>query len=152
MPMVTPFLWFDTQAEEAMHFYVSLFDDGRVIEVSRQGADGPVQLVRFEVGGQEFMGLNGGPMYPFSQATSFYVNCETQAEIDRLWERLLEGGTPTACGWINDRFGVTWQIIPSVLGALLGDPDPERAGRALQAMLGMQKLDIAALVAARDGR
>lgn len=152
MPKVTPFLWFDGQAEEAMQFYVSLFDDAKVIHVTRQGDDGPMQWVNFEVGGQEFMGLNGGPQYKFSPATSFFVSCDTQAEIDRLWDRLADGGTPNQCGWIDDRFGVTWQVVPASLGTLLGDPDPERASRVMQAMLGMVKMDIAGLEAARDGR
>lgn len=152
MSKITPFLWFDGQAEEAMIFYVSLFDDAKVIDIMRQGEGGPAFSVKFELAGQEFMALNGGPQYKFSPATSFLVSCETQDEIDRLWERLSDGGAPNQCGWVDDRFGLTWQIVPSVLGQLLGDPDPERAGRVMQAMLAMTKMDISALQAARDGR
>lgn len=151
MPTITPFLWFDTQAEEAMNFYVSIFDRSRVVRVDR--AQGKVLSVEFELEGRRFLGLNAGPHHKFNEAVSFFVSCRTQAEIDALWEKLLEGGgRPDQCGWLKDRFGLSWQIIPAVLRDLLGDPDPGRGQRAMQAMLGMQKLDIAALEAARDGK
>ena len=152
MQKVTPFLWFDGKAEEAMNFYISLFDDAKVIHVTRQGESGPVSWVNFELAGQEFMGLNGGPNYHFTEATSFFVNCESQEEVDRLWASLTsDGGEPGQCGWLKDRYGLSWQIIPSRLGELLGDPDPERAGRVMQAMLGMTKIEIAGLEAAHAG-
>jgi predicted 3-demethylubiquinone-9 3-methyltransferase (glyoxalase superfamily) len=151
MPTITPFLWFDTQAEEAMSFYVSIFDRSRVVGVDR--AQGKVLSVEFELEGQRFLGLNAGPHHRFNEAVSFFVACETQAEIDALWARLLEGGgRPDQCGWLKDRYGLSWQVIPSALRGLLSDPDPARAQRAMRAMLGMQKLDIAALRAAADGR
>ena len=152
MQKITPFLWFDGKAEEAMNYYVSLFDDGKVLHVTRQGEGGPVSWVNFELAGQEFMGLNGGPNYRFTEATSFFVNCESQEEVDRLWASLTsEGGEPTQCGWLKDRYGLSWQIIPNRLGELLSDPDPERSGRVMQAMLGMTKIDIAGLEAAHAG-
>jgi predicted 3-demethylubiquinone-9 3-methyltransferase (glyoxalase superfamily) len=152
MQKITPFLWFDGKAEEAMNYYVSLFDDGKVLHVTRQGEGGPVSWVNFELAGQEFMGLNGGPNYQFTEATSFFVNCESQEDVDRLWVSLTsEGGEPSQCGWLKDRYGLSWQIIPNRLGELLGDPDPERSGRVMQAMLGMTKIDIAGLEAAHAG-
>lgn len=152
MQKVTPFLWFDNNAEEAMNLYVSLFDDARVIHVTRDGADGPVRWVNFVLGGQEFMGLNGGPMYRFTEAVSLFVSCQTQEEVDRLWERLTEGGGESGqCGWLKDRFGLSWQIIPARLSELLADPDPARAQRVTDAMLKMQKIDVAALEAAHAG-
>jgi predicted 3-demethylubiquinone-9 3-methyltransferase (glyoxalase superfamily) len=152
MPKITPFLWFDNNVEEAMDFYVSLFDDAKVIHVTRDGEGGPVRWANFELAGQEFMALNGGPQYRFTEATSLFVNCDDQAEVDRLWDRLTaDGGEPSQCGWLKDRFGLSWQIIPTRLGELLGDPDPERAGRVMQAMLGMQKIEFAGLEAAHAG-
>ena len=151
MPTITPFLWYDTQAEEAMNFYVSIFGRSRVVKVDR--AQGKVMSVEFELEGQRFLGLNAGPHHKFNEAVSFFVACETQAEIDALWAKLLEGGgRPDQCGWLKDKFGLSWQIIPSALRGLLTDPDPAKAQRAMQAMLGMQKLDLAKLHAARDGR
>jgi len=151
MPTITPFLWFDTQAEEAMNFYVSIFSRSRVVKVDR--AQGKVLSVEFELEGQRFLGLNAGPHHKFNEAVSFFVACETQAEIDALWAKLLEGGgRPDQCGWLKDRYGLSWQIIPSALRGLLTDPDPAKAKRALDAMLQMQKLDLAKLVAARDGK
>ena len=151
MPTITPFLWFDTQAEEAMNFYVSIFSRSRVVQVDR--AQGKVMSVEFELEGQRFLGLNAGPHHRFNEAISFFVSCETQAEVDTLWEKLLAGGgRPDQCGWLKDRFGLSWQIIPSALRGLLTDPDPAKAQRAMQAMLGMQKLDLAGLLAARDGK
>jgi predicted 3-demethylubiquinone-9 3-methyltransferase (glyoxalase superfamily) len=157
MGNITPFLWFDREAEEAMDLYCSIFGDAKVHSVSRypEGAPfpaGTVVTAHFEVAGQEFIALNGGPGHPFSDAVSFWVRAETQEEIDRLWQLLTaDGGEPGPCGWLKDRFGLSWQIVPSVLMELLGDPDPAKAGRTMQAMLGMSKLDIAALHAAHDG-
>lgn len=147
MQKITPCLWFDTQAEEAMNFYVSIFPNSRVGKVTRYGQEGPgpagsVMTATFVLDGQEFYALNGGPMYQFTPAISLFVGCETQAEVDELWEKLLAGGEPNRCGWLQDKFGVSWQIIPRLLGDLLGDPDPQKAGRVMQAMLQMVKLDI----------
>ena len=158
MQKITPFLWFDGKAEEAMNFYVSVFPNSRVLSVSRYGEAGPgpkgsVMSATFQLDGQEFHALNGGPMYRFTPAISFFVSCETQAEVDTLWEKLLAGGgIPNQCGWLNDRYGLSWQIVPTVLGKLLGDKDPARATRAMQAMLQMVKLDIATLQRAADGK
>ena len=156
MQKIAPCLWFDNQAEEAAAFYVSIFKNSRVVEVARYGEAGPresgsVMTVTFELDGQQFMALNGGPEYHFTPAISLFVRCETQAQVDELWERFLEGGTEVQCGWITDRFGVSWQIVPAVLETLLGDKDPERSQRVMRAMLGMKKLDVAALQAAREG-
>ncbi len=156
MQKITPFLWFDTQAEEAANFYISLFKNATIDEVSRYGEHGPgpagsVMSISFQLDGQNFIALNGGPQFTFSPAISLFVRCETQEEIDNFWEKLSEGGTVHQCGWVTDRFGVTWQIVPSMLGTLLADPDREKAGRAMNAMLQMEKLDIAALQkAAKD--
>ena len=152
---ITPFLWFDDQAEEAMHFYVSIFRNSKVGRVTRYGDAGPgrkgqVMSASFLLEGQEFHALNGGPKYTFTPAISLFVSCETQDEVDELWNRLSEGGAPQQCGWVTDRYGLSWQIIPKALGQLLGDPDPGRARRAMQAMLGMTKIDIAALKRAAD--
>jgi predicted 3-demethylubiquinone-9 3-methyltransferase (glyoxalase superfamily) len=151
-----PFLWFDHQAEEAMLFYTSIFKHSKVGHVTRYGAAGPgpegsVMSASFEIEGQEFYALNGGPMYQFTPAISLYVGCETQAEVDELWTKLSAGGRPDRCGWLQDKFGLSWQIIPTVLGPLLSHPDKEMAGRVMQAMLGMTKLDIEALKRAADG-
>ena len=150
MQTITPFLWFDDQAEEAMNFYCSIFKNSKVGSVSRypaevSGAPGKVMSVTFRINGQEFMGLNGGPQFPFSEAISFYVSCDTQAEVDELWEKLSAGGEKSRCGWLKDKFGLSWQIIPTALGELLGDPDPEKAQRVMQAMLQMDKIDIQGL-------
>jgi len=155
---VTPFLWFDDDAEEAIRFYCSLLPDSRILSESRWGPGGPVPAgalmgARFQLAGQEFMVLNGGPTYRLNEAFSIYVDCETQAEVDELWARLLQGGgEESRCGWLKDRFGVSWQIIPSCLPAMLSDMDPARAGRVGAAMMGMQKLDIAKLKEAHEGR
>ena len=156
MPKITPHLWFDDRLEEAMELYVSVFPNSKVIEVSRfenAGPDGKQQVMtaRFILDGQEFMGLNGGPEFRFNEAVSFYVHCKDQAEVDYYWGRLGEGGEEQPCGWLKDRFGLSWQIIPEALGEALGDPDPERAQRAMQAMLQMRRIDIAALEKARAG-
>ena len=151
MPSITPFLWFDTQAEEAMNFYASVFNRSKVLSVNR--AQGKVMSVEFELEGQKFMALNAGPMYKFTEAVSFFVACETQLEIDNLWDKLTaEGGSPSRCGWLKDKFGLSWQIIPTALGRLLNDKDPGRAGRVMNAMLQMNKLDIGQLQRAYDGQ
>ena len=147
MPSITPFLWFDTQAEEAMHLYTSIFKRSKVISVNRAG--GRVMSVDFELENQRFMALNAGPQFPFTEAVSFFVGCETQAEIDDLWAKLTaDGGSESRCGWLKDKFGLSWQIVPSSLGRMLGDKDPAKAQRTMQAMLQMNKLDIAKLQAA----
>lgn len=147
MQKITPFLWFDHQAEEAMNFYVSIFKNSKVLSVNRYGDAGPgpkgsVMTANFELDGQVFTALNGGPMYQFSPATSFVVHCETQAEVDHYWEKLSEGGKTNQCAWLDDQFGVTWQIVPNVLLELISDPDPTKAGRVMQAMMQMTKIDI----------
>jgi predicted 3-demethylubiquinone-9 3-methyltransferase (glyoxalase superfamily) len=147
MQKITPFLWFDTQAEEAANFYVSIFKNSKMGKISRYGDAGPgpkgsVMSVTFQIEGQEFFALNGGPQFKFTPAISFFVNCETQKEVDELWEKLSAGGRTDRCGWLQDKFGVSWQIIPTVLGRLLGDKDPHRAKRAMEAMLKMAKIDI----------
>lgn len=150
MLSITPFLWFDTQADEAMRFYTSIFPRSRVVSVQRNGDQ--VTSVTFELEGQRFIGLNAGPHYAFNEAVSFFVSCDTQEEVDELWEKLLAGGgTPTRCGWLKDPFGLSWQIIPNALPKLLGDPDRAKASRAMEAMLKMVKIDAAALQRAFDG-
>lgn len=152
MQKITPFLWFNGQAEDAMNLYVSLFEDSEVINVAKMG-DGPAFSVTFRIGGQTFMALNGGPNYELSPAFSIFVNCEGQEEVDRLWEKLTaDGGKESRCGWLVDKFGVSWQIIPSALGELIGNPDPEKSGRALQAMMGMNKIVVQDLQDAFDGK
>ena len=157
MQKITPFLWFDDQAEEAADFYVSVFRNSWVMSVSRypEGGPGPpgaAMSVTFTLDGLEFQALNGGPLYSFTEAISLFVNAPTQDEIDHLWKELTSGGgEPGQCGWLKDRYGLSWQIVPPVLGELLGDPDPEKASRVMQAMFEMTKIDIAALQAAHDG-
>lgn len=142
MPTITPFLWFDGQAEEAMNFYASVFKDAKVISINKK--DGKVLTITFELLGQRFIGLNAGPMYKFNEAVSFFVSCETQAEVDEYWEKLLAGGgQEVQCGWLKDKYGLCWQIIPSSLMRFLGDPDPARAKAAFDAMLKMKKIVIA---------
>ena len=148
MEKITPFLWFDTQAEEAMNHYVSIFRNARVLNVSRNG--GKVMWVTFELDGRQFMGLNAGPRFKFTEAISFFVNCESQAEVDDLWEKLSDGGEKSMCGWLKDKFGVSWQVIPSALGKLMSDPDPRKSGAVMQAMLKMNKIVIANLQKAYD--
>jgi predicted 3-demethylubiquinone-9 3-methyltransferase (glyoxalase superfamily) len=150
MHKITPFLWFDDQAEEAMNLYVSLFKNSKIISVSRYGEGGPgpagsVMTATFQLEGQEFMALNGGPYYHFTEAISLFVNCETQEEVDELWEKLSEGGEKGQCGWLKDRYGLSWQIVPTVLGELLQSKDGEKAKRVMEAMLKMDKLDIKVL-------
>ena len=148
---VTPFLWFNDQAEPAARFYTSLIANSRVLDVSRAGPKGPVMTVTFELGGQRFVALNGGPVYEPTPAFSIFVACRSQVEVDRLWGSLTRGGEESRCGWLVDRYGLSWQIIPNRLPELLSDPDPGRASRALAAMMTMQKIDVAALERAADG-
>jgi predicted 3-demethylubiquinone-9 3-methyltransferase (glyoxalase superfamily) len=151
MPTITPFLWFDTQAEEATDLYTSIFTNSRTISVNR--AQGRVMSTEFELEGQRFMALNAGPMFTFNEAVSFFVACETQEEIDDLWAKLTDGGgSPGRCGWLKDKFGVSWQIVPKTLGRLLSDADPAKAKRAMDAMLQMDKLDTRRLQQAHAGR
>ena len=153
----TTCLWFDTQAEEAATYYTSIFKDSRLGDIARYGESGPrpagmVITAEFELNGQRFMALNGGPDYTFTEAISFQIPCADQDEVDYYWDRLsADGGQPGPCGWLKDRFGVSWQVVPAELGSLLGDPDPDKAGRAMKAMLSMGKLDIAELERAHAG-
>ena len=156
MNKVTPCLWFDTEAEDAAAFYTSIFRNSRILDVARFGKAGPrpegmVMTVNFELDGQEFVALNGGPEFAFNEAISFQVSCQSQAEVDEFWSRLSEGGEEGPCGWLKDRYGVSWQIVPTRLLELVSDPDPERSQRAMTVMLGMKKIDIAALEQAADG-
>jgi len=144
MKKITPFLWFDDQAEEAMNFYVSIFKNSKILSVS-PGPNGKAFTVNFELDGQEFTALNAGPLFKFTEAVSFFVNCEMQAEVDELWEKLSAGGEESQCGWLKDKYGLSWQIVPAALGELLGDPDPVKSQRVMQAMLQMKKIDIAGL-------
>ena len=144
MPKVTPFLWYNGNVEEVVDFYRSVFPNSRVTNQQR-APDGTLMGITFELEGQQLIAFNGGPDNQLTPAVSLYVNCETQAEVDELWARLTEGGAESYCGWLIDRFGLSWQIIPSALPRLLGDPDPEKAGRAMNAMLQMRKIDIATL-------
>jgi predicted 3-demethylubiquinone-9 3-methyltransferase (glyoxalase superfamily) len=153
MQNIVPFLWFDHQAEEAVQFYTSLFKDSRITSVSRYGEGSPlpagtVMVVTFQLNGQEFMALNGGPYEPFTSAISFFVNCETQEEVDYLWEKLTEGGQAVQCGWLKDKYGISWQIVPTILGELMQDKDPAKVARVTAAMLKMVKLDSAELLRA----
>lgn len=150
MGKITPFLWFDTQAEEAARFYTSIFPNSRVLNVWRAGDQ--VQGVSFVLNGLELRALNGGPRFEFTEAISLFVDCETQDEVDRYWSSLTAGGSESRCGWLKDRYGLSWQIVPAQLGRLLGDQDREKAGRAMQAMLKMRKLDIRQLEEAFEGR
>jgi len=157
MQKITPFLWFDSKAEEAMNFYLSIFKNSKVGRVTRYGEGGPgpkgtVMSATFQLEGQEFMALNGGPQFTFTPAISFFVNCETQQEVDELWEKLSESGRKERCGWLKDKYGLSWQIIPSALGKMLGDKDPEKSKRVMQAMLQMDKIDIKRLQEAYEGK
>lgn len=143
MQKITPFLWFDDQAEEAMNYYISIFKNSRVVSVNRAG--GKAVTVTFELDGQRFIGLNAGPKFKFTEAVSFFVNCETQAEVDELWEKLSAGGEKGRCGWLKDKFGLSWQIIPAALGRLMNDPNPKKSQAVFQAMLKMDKIDVEAL-------
>jgi predicted 3-demethylubiquinone-9 3-methyltransferase (glyoxalase superfamily) len=145
---ITPFLWFNNNAEEAINFYTSIFKDSRIKTIRRHGET--VMTASFELFGQEFMVLNGGPAFKFTEAISLFVKCETQEEVDEYWSKLVEGGQPQQCGWLKDKFGLSWQIIPNALGELLGDKDPGKAKRAMEAMLKMTKIDIAKLTVAAE--
>jgi predicted 3-demethylubiquinone-9 3-methyltransferase (glyoxalase superfamily) len=154
---ITPFLWFDGKAEEAATFYVSIFANSRIARVTRYGNTGPgpagsVMTVVFELEGQEFIALNGGPQFKFTEAVSFSVSCQSQEEVDRFWEKLAAGGEPGPCGWLKDKYGLSWQIVPEVLLEMLQDRDPEKSARVMQAMLKMKKLDIRALQRAYEQR
>jgi len=156
MSRVTPFLWYDGQAEQAAEFYTSLLPNSRINGVTRYGSAGPgpegsAMTVEFTLDGLDFVALNGGPEFHFTEAVSFQIACETQAEVDRLWDGLTDGGEESQCGWLKDKFGLSWQIVPTALPKILGDADPQRSQRAMQAMFGMKKLDVAALEAAADG-
>jgi predicted 3-demethylubiquinone-9 3-methyltransferase (glyoxalase superfamily) len=152
---IVPNLWFDTNAVEAAEFYVSVFPDGKVLSTASypegSSREGMVMTVEFELRGQRFVGINGGPEFPFSEAVSFQVECADQAEVDYFWDRLTEGGKEVECGWLTDRFGLSWQVVPTGMQELFNDPDPARAKRAMDAMLTMKKLDLAALQRAADG-
>jgi predicted 3-demethylubiquinone-9 3-methyltransferase (glyoxalase superfamily) len=155
MQKITPFLWFNDQAEEAMHFYVSIFKNSKVGHVTRCGEAGPgpkgaVMSATFQLEGQDFMALNGGPHFSFTPAISMFVNCETQAEVDELWEELSAGGSKERCGWLKDKYGLSWQIIPSALGKLMGDKNPAKAKSVMNAMLQMNRMDIKTLQQAYD--
>jgi predicted 3-demethylubiquinone-9 3-methyltransferase (glyoxalase superfamily) len=155
MQKITPFLWFDTQAEAAANFYVSIFKNSKVVKIARYGEGGPgpkgsVMTVVFELDGQRFIALNGGPQFKFTEAISFTVDCRTQEEVDTFWEKLSGGGVEGPCGWLKDKYGLSWQIVPTLLGEMLSDPDPEKSKRVMQAMLKMKKLDIAGLKNAYD--
>jgi predicted 3-demethylubiquinone-9 3-methyltransferase (glyoxalase superfamily) len=155
-PKIIPNLWFDTEAEEAAEFYVSVFDNSRIVGVTHYTEAGPreagtVMTVEFELDGQRFVGINGGPEFKFDEAVSFEIRCETQDEIDYYWEKLTEGGSEGPCGWLKDRYGLSWQVVPTMLEELVADADRQRAKRAMEAMLGMRKLDVAALRQAADG-
>jgi len=157
MQKITPFLWFDGKAEEAVRFYTSIFKDSKVGSITRYGNAGPgpkgtVMTATFQIHGQEFIALNGGPQFTFSPAISLVVNCETQEEVDRLWEKLSEGGAKQQCGWLTDRYGLSWQIVPTVLGKLVQDKDAAKSARVMQAMLAMEKLDIGLLKKAAEQR
>jgi predicted 3-demethylubiquinone-9 3-methyltransferase (glyoxalase superfamily) len=155
MQKIAPFLWFDNQAEEAMNFYVSIFKNSKVLNITRYGEDGPgpkgtVMSATFQLEGQTFYALNGGPLFSFTPAISLFVNCETQQEVDELWEKLSTGGKKERCGWLKDKYGLSWQIIPTVLGEMLGDKDPQKARRVMQAMMQMDKIEIKGLKHAYD--
>jgi predicted 3-demethylubiquinone-9 3-methyltransferase (glyoxalase superfamily) len=150
MQKITPFLWFDDKAEEAMNFYISIFRNSKIGSVARYGEAGPgakgtVMTATFQLDGQEFIALNGGPLFKFTEAISFSVNCETQEEVDELWEKLSEGGEKGRCGWLKDKYGLSWQVNPTVLGEMLQDKDPEKSKRVMEAMLQMDKIDIKSL-------
>jgi predicted 3-demethylubiquinone-9 3-methyltransferase (glyoxalase superfamily) len=150
MTTISPFLWFDTQAEQAANLYVSIFKNSRIVKIARYGDAGPgpkgsAMTVEFELNGQRFIALNGGPHFKFNEAVSFSVECQTQAEVDEYWNKLSDGGEEGQCGWLKDRFGLSWQVNPTILGEMLADPDPAKARRAMEAMLKMKKIDIAAL-------
>ena len=150
MPKITPFLWFDGKAEEAMNFYISIFKNSKILSVTRYGEAGPgpkgtVMTAKFALNGQEFVALNGGPQFTFTEAISFVVNCETQQEVDELWEKLSEGGQKSRCGWLKDKYGLSWQVVPTALVEMLQDKDAKKSNRVMQAMLQMDKIEIETL-------
>jgi predicted 3-demethylubiquinone-9 3-methyltransferase (glyoxalase superfamily) len=157
MQKISPFLWFDSQAEEAANFYVSIFKNSKILKVARYGEAGPgpagtVMIVNFQIEGQEFIALNAGPRFKFTEAISFVINCQTQEEVDHFWGQLTAGGgQESMCGWLKDKFGLSWQVTPTILGELMADPDRKKAQRVMQAMLQMQKIDIAGLKRAHAG-
>jgi len=155
MQKITPFLWYDNQAEEAANFYVSLFKNSKITSVNRYGDAGPgpkgsVMIITFQLEGQNFTALNGGPTFKFTPAISLYVDCETQEEVDQLWDKLSEGGRKDRCGWLQDKYGLSWQIIPRALQSLMSDPDPKKSSSVMQAMLQMDKIDVSKLQEAHD--
>ena len=157
MQKITPFLWFDNQAEVAANFYVSIFKNSKIVKINRYGEAGPgpkgsVMTVVFQLDGQEFIALNGGPHFKFTEAISFSVDCKTQQEVDEYWSRLTEGGQEVQCGWLKDKYGLSWQINPTVLGEMLSDPDPQKSKRVMEAMLKMKKIEIGELNRAYEGR
>ena len=157
MQKITTFLWFNNNAEEAANYYTSIFKNSKILEVSRYGDAGPgpkgsVMIVKFQLAGQEFVALNGGPQFKFTEAISLMVNCESQQEIDELWRKLSAGGEESQCGWLKDKFGLSWQIVPTELGKLMSAKDPAKANRVMQALLQMKKLDIAKLQQAAEGK
>ncbi len=157
MQKITPFLWFNDKAEDAMNFYVSIFKNSKILNVSRYGETGPlpvgtVMIANFEINGQEIMVLNGGPFFPFTEAFSLFVNCDSQQEVDELWEKLTDGGEPAQCGWLKDRYGLSWQIVPSALGQLMGSGTPQHSQRVMESMLKMNKIDVPTLQRAFDGQ
>jgi predicted 3-demethylubiquinone-9 3-methyltransferase (glyoxalase superfamily) len=157
MQKISPFLWFNDNAEEAVNFYMSIFKNSEILAIARYGDAGPgpkgsVMTVNFQLDGQEFIALNGGPHFTFNESISFSVDCETQEEVDELWERLSEGGQKSRCGWLKDKYGLSWQVNPRILGQMLSDEDPEKAKRVMEAMLQMDKIDIKTLKKAYDGK
>ncbi len=150
MPKITPFLWFDNNAEEAANFYTSIFKGAKVLNVNRMGSK--VLTITFEIEGQRFTALNGGPMFPFTEAFSIFVSCDTQEEVDEYWNKLLDGGTPSRCGWLKDKYGLSWQIIPQALMELMSDPDPAKSNAVFQAMMKMDKIIVADLEKAHQGK
>jgi predicted 3-demethylubiquinone-9 3-methyltransferase (glyoxalase superfamily) len=157
MQKITPFLWFDNQAEEAANFYVSIFKNSKILSISRYGEAGPgpkggAMTVVFQLDGEEFIALNGGPLFKFTEAISFVVNCETQQEVDEFWEKLSQDGEESRCGWLKDKYGLSWQIVPTVLGKMMNDPDPQKSKRVMEAMLKMKKIVIDDLKRAYEGK
>lgn len=157
MQKITPYLWFEDQAEEAASFYTSIFKNSKINEISRYGEGGPgpagsVMLVSFELDGQQFIALNGGPQFQFTEAISFVINCESQEEVDYMWDRLTEGGEESMCGWLKDRYGISWQVVPTALPELLNAPDPEAQQRVMEVFLKMSKIDLPTLRLAYEGR
>ncbi|NLI39909.1 MAG: VOC family protein [Caldisericales bacterium] len=157
MPKITPYLWFENKAEEAVNFYVSIFRNSKILDITKfngndVGQDGAIVSITFQLEGQQFYALDGGPQFTFSPAVSFFISCETQQEIDHYWEKLSCGGEKQMCGWLKDKYGLSWQVVPAILGEMMQDSDAERLGRVTKAMLQMQKLDISLLKKAYEGK